>query len=41
MFDDVTGEIWIAGIPSRGDFARLTELLSASGHNVMTTEDKR
>ena len=41
MFDDVTGEVWFAGIPSRGDFGRLTRLLSASGHNVMTTEDKR
>jgi anaerobic ribonucleoside-triphosphate reductase activating protein len=41
MFDDVTGEVWFAGIPSRGDFGRLTALLSASGHNVMTTEDKR
>jgi anaerobic ribonucleoside-triphosphate reductase activating protein len=41
MFDDATGEVWLAGIPGRGDFRRLTELLSASGHEVTTTEDKR
>jgi anaerobic ribonucleoside-triphosphate reductase activating protein len=41
MFDDLTGEVWFAGIPSRGDFGRLAGLLSASGHKVTTTEDKR
>jgi anaerobic ribonucleoside-triphosphate reductase activating protein len=41
MFDDATGEVWLAGIPGRGDFRRLAGLLSASGHRVTTTEDKR
>ncbi len=41
MFDDATGEIWLAGIPGRGDFGRLAGLLSADGHKVTTTEDKR
>jgi anaerobic ribonucleoside-triphosphate reductase activating protein len=41
MFDDHTGEIWFAGIPFRGDFRRMTELLSSLGHQVVTTEDKR
>lgn len=41
MFDDATGQIWFAGIPGRGDLDRLAALLSAAGHDVATTEDKR
>jgi anaerobic ribonucleoside-triphosphate reductase activating protein len=41
MFDDATGQIWFVGIPGRGDFGRLAGLLSAGGHRVTTTEDKR
>jgi anaerobic ribonucleoside-triphosphate reductase activating protein len=41
MFDDATGEVWFAGIPVRGDFSRLAELLSARGHSMTTTSDKR
>jgi anaerobic ribonucleoside-triphosphate reductase activating protein len=41
MFDDATGQVWFAGIPGRGDLGRLAGLLSANGHHVATTEDKR
>jgi anaerobic ribonucleoside-triphosphate reductase activating protein len=41
MFDDGTGQVWFAGIPRRGDLGRLAALLSADGHAVVTTEDKR
>lgn len=41
MFDDTTGQVWFAGIPRRGDLGRLAALLSANGHNIATTEDKR
>jgi anaerobic ribonucleoside-triphosphate reductase activating protein len=41
MFDDASGEVWFAGIPRRGDFRRLTDLLAARGHIATTTEDKR
>lgn len=41
MFDDATGQIWFAGIPGRGDLGRLAAVLSAAGHDVTTTEDKR
>lgn len=41
MFDDVTGQVWLAGIPGRGDLGRLAALLAVNGHDVATTEDKR
>ncbi|CCB66565.1 4Fe-4S cluster-binding domain-containing protein [Hyphomicrobium sp. MC1] len=34
------GAVWFAGIPDRGDLARLRELLEADGHRVATSEDK-
>ena len=41
MFDDTTGEIFMAGIPLRGDLQRLTQLLSEAGHTIKTTQDRR
>jgi anaerobic ribonucleoside-triphosphate reductase activating protein len=41
MFDDATGQVWFAGIPGRGDLGRFAAMLFASGHDVVTTEDKR
>jgi anaerobic ribonucleoside-triphosphate reductase activating protein len=40
MFDESTGEVWLAGIPRRGDLRRLANLLAASGHTI-TTSDSR
>jgi anaerobic ribonucleoside-triphosphate reductase activating protein len=34
------GAVWFAGIPDRGDLARLRDLLEANGHRVTTSEDK-
>ncbi|WP_454696540.1 4Fe-4S cluster-binding domain-containing protein [Achromobacter aegrifaciens] len=39
MFDD-DGSVWLAGIPSRGDFQRLRELLTGQGHHVRTSAAK-
>lgn len=41
MFDDERGEVFLAGIPRRGDLARLQALLGAAGHTIVTTEDCR
>ncbi len=41
MFDDQSGEVFLAGIPRRGDMRRLSELLESLGHLVVTTEDRR
>lgn len=38
MFDD-DGSVWLAGIPRRGDFARLKAHLSQLGHRILTSED--
>jgi len=38
MMDD-NGTVWLAGIPGRGDFARLKHLLVRDGHLAVTTED--
>jgi hypothetical protein len=38
MFDDVTSEVWFAGIPSRGDFGRLAGLLTTATTWVKATE---
>jgi anaerobic ribonucleoside-triphosphate reductase activating protein len=37
---DETGAVYLAGIPHRGDLARLRSLLEAKGHRVTTSEDK-
>ncbi len=38
-FDDVAGEVLLAGIPRRGDMARLARVLAAAGHAAVTTDD--
>lgn len=40
MFDEA-GRAWFAGIPARGDFARLRRALSAAGHDVQTSDSIR
>lgn len=37
MFD-VDGTVWLAGIPTRGDMAKLKTLLNEGGHSAHTTE---
>ncbi|WP_179505777.1 MULTISPECIES: 4Fe-4S single cluster domain-containing protein [unclassified Sphingomonas] len=37
MFDE-DGGAWMAGIPARGDLARLRRTLSAAGHQVVTSD---
>lgn len=41
MFDDETSEVFLAGIPSRGDMRRLAAALAKGGHFASTSEDKR
>ncbi|MGY4399298.1 4Fe-4S single cluster domain-containing protein [Bradyrhizobium sp. USDA 3315] len=40
MFDD-HGDLWLAGIPARGDFRRLRHILEDSGSTLGTSEDAR
>jgi len=40
MIDDVTGTVFLAGIPRRGDLTRLKTILQAAGHQAASTEDK-
>ncbi|PDT32287.1 radical SAM protein [Rhizobium sp. L9] len=35
-----TGEIWMAGIPGRDDFNRLTTILASQAHKIVTTQDR-
>lgn len=37
MFDD-DGEIWLAGIPARGDMRRLRDALTLAGHRAWTSQ---
>lgn len=37
MFDE-DGGAWMAGIPARGDLARLRRALSAAGHQIVTSD---
>jgi anaerobic ribonucleoside-triphosphate reductase activating protein len=39
MFDE-DGSAWFAGIPSRGDFQRLKDLLNSEGHSVQISAHK-
>ena len=39
MFAD--DQVFMAGIPARGDLARLRLLLAQDGHQLTTTEDER
>ncbi|CAM5761089.1 hypothetical protein LMIY3S_00020 [Labrys miyagiensis] len=41
MFDKESGEVFLAGIPRRGDMHRLLSILARAGHSAKTTEDKR
>lgn len=41
MFDDPDGQVFLAGIPARGDLRRLAALLEGQGHTISTTEDVR
>ena len=41
LFDDVTGEVFMAGIPKPGDLQRLAGLMQAQGHRAAVTEDGR
>ena len=41
MFDDESGEVFLAGIPSRGDMRKLAAVLAKGGHLASTSEDKR
>jgi anaerobic ribonucleoside-triphosphate reductase activating protein len=41
MFDDYTGEIFLAGIPARDDLNRLAGQMKAEGHRLIVTADKR
>ena len=35
---DAAGRFWLAGIPRRGDFARLRQLLEVQGHQTLTSQ---
>jgi anaerobic ribonucleoside-triphosphate reductase activating protein len=41
MFDDSSGNVFLAGIPRPGDMNRLAELLRDQGHRASSTEDGR
>jgi anaerobic ribonucleoside-triphosphate reductase activating protein len=40
MFDD-NGDVWLAGIPARGDFRRLRNILEGGGSTLGISEDTR
>ena len=40
MFDE-NGDVWLAGIPARGDFRRLRNILEDGGSTLGISEDKR
>jgi anaerobic ribonucleoside-triphosphate reductase activating protein len=41
LFDDTTGEVFMAGIPTPGDMLRLAAALGDLGHMASVTEDGR
>lgn len=41
LFDDASGEVFMAGIPRPGDMRRLAAVLGARGHRAAVTEDGR
>lgn len=41
MFDDASGEVFMAGIPPRGGLQALSARLALSGHSAITSDDKR
>lgn len=40
MFDDASGDVFLAGIPRRGDLIRLQAMLRQAGHQAGITEDR-
>jgi len=40
MFDE-NGDVWLAGIPARGDFRRLRTILESDGSTLRISEDAR
>jgi anaerobic ribonucleoside-triphosphate reductase activating protein len=40
LFDDETGEIFLAGIPRPGDMRKLSDMLALGSHRAITTEGK-
>ncbi len=43
MFDlmmDASGEVWLAGIPGRGDFDKLKDHLAGRNHRITTTQNR-
>lgn len=40
MFDE-NGDVWLAGIPGRGDFRRLRAILEGAGSTLQISEDTR
>lgn len=40
MFDVRGADVWIAGIPGRGDLSKLKHRLAQAGHRICTTEQK-
>lgn len=41
MFDDASGDVFLVGIPQRGDLIRLQAILEGAGHQAGITEDRR
>jgi anaerobic ribonucleoside-triphosphate reductase activating protein len=41
MFDEASGDAFLAGIPRRGDLVRLRHILEQAGHSAGITEDVR
>lgn len=41
MFEPASGEVFLTGVPRRGDLQRLAALLAAGGHYAATSEDVR
>lgn len=41
IFDERSGDAFMAGIPRRGDLARLREILKARGNQAAITQDRR
>jgi anaerobic ribonucleoside-triphosphate reductase activating protein len=39
MIDD-SGSVWLAGIPGRDDFNRLSTALATQSHKISTTQDR-
>ncbi|MET3591810.1 anaerobic ribonucleoside-triphosphate reductase activating protein [Mesorhizobium shonense] len=40
MMVDLSGEIWMAGIPGNEDLNRLARLMASQGHHIQTSQDR-